>query len=133
MAMTIEAAGVRRTFRLVAGLTPGYTHSPLALPTPADDAEYVIARWQADQEKDHKPHLNGVVSTGTAVYVGPNGRGREPVVVFEGEVSVRDQTALGDSEVVLLLNSLADALSAALGQKRVHVAYRDEAWVLVRS
>lgn len=132
MPMRIEAAGERRTFRVTAGLTPGYAHSPLTLPLPADDAVNAIMDWQTDCRGDGLPHLNGVVRAGVVVYAGPNGHGREPVVVFEGEVSVRDQPNLGDSEVVAALNGLAERLAYKLAQQRVYVAYRDESWVLVR-
>lgn len=130
MGMKILAAGVRRSFAVTIGTKPGY--NALALPYTVEMVRDVVLDWLSDRMQRGLPILSGVLSQGHVLYAWPLGRGTEPVCVYAGEVSVVHCRDVGDTEVIGMLNELGGRLAEELGQTRVYVSYRDEAWVLER-
>lgn len=130
MSMKILAAGARRSFAVTVGTKSGY--NPHAVAKTPLEVWAIVLDWMTSRANAGRPFLTGTATPGEVLYAWKGGRGHEPVVTFAGEVSVLYSADLGDSEVVLILNELAEVLAEKLFQTRVYVSYRDEAWVLER-
>lgn len=125
--------GLRRSFAVTSGLQQGYGETGTI--HTMDEAEKAIRGWMMAKATTGLDFLTGTLSAGQVVYAwllmsGTADSGSEPVAIFSGEVSVLYNANLSDESVEELLDELAGEMAAALGQTRVYVTCRDEAWVL---
>lgn len=129
--------GPRQQFTVTCGLQEGYGPSG-RLHALTEATEVVFGELKA-AAAEGRPYLTGTILAGEVVYAWPEGPGQaggghEPVVVYSGEVNPLYNADLLDDRdaVVEILNALAAALGAALGQTRIYLAYDGELWVLER-
>lgn len=112
------------------GLMEGYDggshiHEPI-------EAEQVVLNWMRERKAAGRDYLTGLFTAANLAHASDTaGVGTtEPAVVFSGEVSVTYLPHLSDDEVMLQLDDLAARLGEALGQTRVYISYREQAWVI---
>ncbi len=127
--------GPRKNFAVTCGLRVGYgadaqTHS-------VETAIEAVLGWMKGRAAAEKTFLTGTVTSGEVVYAWPEspgkaGGGREPNIIFSGEVSpLYNETIIEDHDSVMdILYDLATALGSALSQTRIYVAYCDEVVVV---
>ena len=130
--------GPRRHYEITFGLAKGYGEN--AVVHSVDDAKAAHALWMLKRMDNPDPKdrdfLTGSFTKSTVGYGWPpngdstGGTGDEPCVLFAGDVSVLYGTHLSDEQVGKILDDLASSVGEALGQTRVYVSYRDDAWVL---
>jgi len=124
---------IRRPFVLTVGLQEGYSDEG-TLHT-LEEAIKIALSWMKKRASSGKAFLTGAFAQAEVVYAWPEGTGQaggghEPVAEFHGEVSPLYAADLADEEAKAMLDELAVTLGRVLGQTRIYVAYRDEAWVL---
>ena len=91
--------------------------------------------WMKRRVEAGQPALSGMFTRTEVTYAwsradGRVGSDRESVVEFAGEAVHAYLGHLPDADIEAMLNELAAALGAALGQERIYVAFSDWTWIL---
>ena len=91
--------------------------------------------WMKRRVEAGQPALSGMFTRAEVTYAwsradGRVGWDRESVVEFAGEAVHAYLGHLPDADIEAMLNELAAALGAALGQERIYVAFSDGTWIL---
>ena len=127
MAYTTVVEGIRRTFTITVGLSEGYggagiLHHP-------DTADRVVSEWMEARVREERLTISGFFTKIKLHYVRTEKKtvqaNYEPGLRFWGEVSIQRLEDISDTEVVEVLDDLADTLGKALHQEHVIVSYRD--------
>ena len=127
--------GVPRSFAIKCGLQ--HSHGLETVTHTVAEVVKIIERYLRECGVAGRPYLTGSVTTGMAVYarVGDGGMassGHEPEVVYSGEKNPLYNPSMTDEQVSEFLFGLGSFLGAALGQTKVHLAYKDYKWGLQR-
>jgi len=125
--------GPRRDFRITVGLREGWDEEGRVFDV--SEAVRTARDWMKLRVGAGLPALSGMFARAEVTYAWPRpdgtaGSGREPVAIFTGEAVHAYLGHLPDAEIEAMLNELAAALGAALGQERMYVAFCDRTWIL---
>jgi len=124
-----NSKGRKRTYSIVVGLRQGYDDT-----LPLFDRDVVIKaaeEWMIKREFLNQPYLTGIVSAvGEVLYPHYGKSGKEPVVIFSGEIPNLYFPKEMDGIIVDMVNELASILGNSTKQQRVYVSYCDENWIL---
>jgi hypothetical protein len=125
--------GPRRDFRITVGLREGWDAEGRVYDI--SEAVRTARSWMLRRGEAGLPALSGMFTRAEVTYAWPRADGsigsdREPVAVFTGEAVHAYLGHLPDADIEAMLNELAVALGAALGQERLYVAFCDRTWIL---
>jgi hypothetical protein len=125
--------GPRRDFRISVGLREGW--DPEGRVFDVSEAVRTARVWMKRRVEAGQPALSGMFTRAEVTYAWPRADGtvgsdREPVAEFTGEAVHAYLGHLPDPDIEAMLNELAAALGAALGQERIYVAFSDRTWIL---
>ena len=123
--------GARREFKITWGLRAGY--GPSGRIYDLEEAVRAAHRWMRERDARAEPFLSGMFTRGEVVYAGSRAESahdREPVAIFTGEVLPFYAADVDDDTARRLLDELASEIGRILEQEEVHVAYRDQTWIL---
>ena len=125
--------GPRRDFRISVGLREGW--DPEGRVFDVSEAVRTARAWMKRRVEAGQPALSGMFTRAEVTYAwsrtdGTVGSDREPVAEFTGEAVHAYLGRLPDADIEAMLNELAAALGAALGQERIYVAFCDRTWIL---
>lgn len=125
--------GPRRDFRIAVGLREGWDAEGRVYDV--SEATRVARAWMRRRVEAGLPALSGMFARGEVTYAwrrpdGEVGSDREPVAIFTGEAVHAYLGSAPDDDIEAMLNDLAAALGAALGQERIYVAFCDRTWIL---
>jgi hypothetical protein len=125
--------GPRRDFRISVGLREGW--DPEGRVFDVSEAVRTARAWMKRRVEAGQPALSGMFTRAEVTYAWPRADGtvgsdREPVALFTGEAVHAYLGQLPDEAIEAMLNELAVALGAALGQERIYVAFADRTWIL---
>ena len=125
--------GPRRDFRISVGLREGWDADGRVFDI--SEAVRTARAWMKQRVEAGLPALSGMFTRAEVTYAWPRpdgsvGSDREPVAVFTGEAVHAYLGHLPDPDIEALLNDLASALGAALGQERIYVAFGERTWIL---
>ena len=125
--------GPRRDFRISVGLREGW--DPEGRVFDVSEAVRTARLWMKRRVEAGQPALSGMFTRTEVTYAwsradGRVGSDREPVAEFAGEAVHAYLGHLPDADIEAMLNELAAALGAALGQERIYVAFSDWTWIL---
>jgi hypothetical protein len=125
--------GPRRDFRISVGLREGW--DPEGRVFDVSEAVRTARAWMKRRVEAGQPALSGMFTRAEVTYAWPRedgtvGSDREPVALFTGEAVHAYLGHLPDAAIEAMLNELAIALGAALGQERIYVAFADRTWIL---
>ena len=125
--------GPRRDFRISVGLREGW--DPEGRVFDVSEAVRTARAWMKHRVEAGQPALSGMFTRAEVTYAWPRpdgtvGSDREPVAEFTGEAVHAYLGHLPDADIEAMLNELAAALGAALGQERIYVAFSDRTWIL---
>lgn len=117
-----------RPFQISCGLREGYDQS--ALGHTIEEAREVIQKWIEERTSKTEPVAVGTLLSGEFIYPWIENSiissRHEPAINYRGRV--REDTS--DEKAIEMLNDLANRLATSLKQKRVHVEFRTEYWVV---
>jgi hypothetical protein len=122
--------GSRREFKITWGLRAGYASGRIY---DLEEAIRAAHRWMRERDARGEPFLSGIFARGEVIYSGAKLGGahdREAVAIFTGEVLPVYAADIDDDMACTLLNELAREVGGILEQQEVHVAYRDQTWML---
>lgn len=117
-----------RHFRVSCGLREGYEIS--ATEHSFEEVRQVLGTWMTKQMNAGKKIVTGTLLSGDFVYpmgeVGNFQHSSEPAINFVGQV--REDAS--EEDAAEMLTDLANVLASSLKQKRVHIEYCSDYWVI---
>ncbi len=123
---------LRRSYTITFALVEGY--EPGSIEHSRDEAYALAASWMGARCQSQLDYLTGIFTPVKLVYAWQNGNSAEmrieEALVFSGEVSIIYAPDMPDEQVEELLDELASFVGEAMGQTRIYITYRNEAWIL---
>ena len=131
--VVVGSEGKRRDFRISVGLREGWDDEGRVFDV--SEAVRTARAWMKRRVAAGLPALSGMFARAEVTYAWPRpdgsvGSDREPVALFTGEAVHAYLGHLPDEAIEAMLNELAMALGAALGQERMYVTFCDKTWIL---
>jgi len=122
MKYKVISNGPKRSFSIVIGLKEGYDQTNANLHTQFE-IEQVYLNWVNEKLANKQPYLPGMFHQDVMVYMHNDKQIKEPVVLFNGEVSNIFNAYLTDSAVEEILKELGSLFGSTTNQTRIYISY----------